>query len=636
MPDPAELYAEQIQRGLAGLDGDTLTGIIVDDTYVFDADHDTDTAVETAEVAGAGYTRPTSTARVERTAGADAWKLFLDDITPTDLSAVTNRGGIAWVTDTGLTVVYADDPGGAVDPYEPTWDDGIVELPIESVAGRLAAAEAALAAQILTDHADVDVTTAQTDGQALLWHEASDTWKPGAVGGGGGGGATDDVSIDLSGETPGAIDLDLSAVADSVAAATVIAPDGGDSTFTVLTSGLPGATRGHLGLTIYCPDSTPRTMTLDFPEFGTSFTAEGLVACELHPFGATMAPASPGAGSGGPAISDADPQPLGTADPGSTGEAADAGHVHEMPTAADVGAAAATHASTHLAGGSDPLATIQSGFGTGADGNVTIASDTTVTSDANAGFKQYQNLTVNSGVTLTVNGIVYVSGTLTNNGTISAKGNNAATTVGGTATGGVFNNVQATNQGGNGAAVGLPSSNPTGGQMVIGGGRGGTGGDGNAGAISGLAAGLSPTMGTGQSEAGWRTQLSALLVGMVFIRNSSPAQVSGAGTGGGGGASSGSTGGGGGGGGGFLFLVARHVAGAGTITANGGNGASPTGGNAGGGGGGGGGFVGLRTGSSSHGFTITTAGGTGAAGFGTGGTGVNGSAGNSAIILGAT
>jgi hypothetical protein len=45
-----------------------------------------------------------------------------------------------------------------------------------------------------------------------------------------------------------------------------------------------------------------------------------------------------GSGSGGPDLSTADPQPLGTAAAGESGEASDAAHVHPMPTAADVGA----------------------------------------------------------------------------------------------------------------------------------------------------------------------------------------------------------------------------------------------------------------------------------------------------------
>lgn len=49
-------------------------------------------------------------------------------------------------------------------------------------------------------------------------------------------------------------------------------------------------------------------------------------------------------GGGGATLSDADPQPLGTAGPGTSEEASRGDHVHAMPSAADVGAAAASHA----------------------------------------------------------------------------------------------------------------------------------------------------------------------------------------------------------------------------------------------------------------------------------------------------
>jgi len=54
-------------------------------------------------------------------------------------------------------------------------------------------------------------------------------------------------------------------------------------------------------------------------------------------------------------------------------------------------------------------------YGDGTDGNVTISSNTTLT-----GAKQYNNLTVNSGITLNTAGYqVKVKGTLTNNGIIT-------------------------------------------------------------------------------------------------------------------------------------------------------------------------------------------------------------------------
>lgn len=65
-------------------------------------------------------------------------------------------------------------------------------------------------------------------------------------------------------------------------------------------------------------------------------------------------------------------------------------------------------------------------YGTGADGSVTISSDTslTSTSDSDAIVKNYVNLTIDSGKTLTVSNrnkglILYVTGNLVVNGTIS-------------------------------------------------------------------------------------------------------------------------------------------------------------------------------------------------------------------------
>lgn len=53
-------------------------------------------------------------------------------------------------------------------------------------------------------------------------------------------------------------------------------------------------------------------------------------------------------------------------------------------------------------------------YGDGQDGNVTVSSNTTITSDM-----YYNNLTVNSGVILNTNGFrIFVKGTLTNNGFI--------------------------------------------------------------------------------------------------------------------------------------------------------------------------------------------------------------------------
>jgi hypothetical protein len=57
-----------------------------------------------------------------------------------------------------------------------------------------------------------------------------------------------------------------------------------------------------------------------------------------------------------PTASTATPSALGTAAAGTSNDFARADHVHAMPSASDVGAAASTHASTHFTGGTDALA----------------------------------------------------------------------------------------------------------------------------------------------------------------------------------------------------------------------------------------------------------------------------------------
>lgn len=278
-------------------------------------------------------------------------------------------------------------------------------------------------------------------------------------------------------------------------------------------------------------------------------------------------------------------------------------------------------------------------FGTGADGDVTIAANTSITSDMTNGVKNYRNLTINSGVTLTLpGGIIFVSDTLTLTGNISANGNNGASNAAGATVGGPFVAGTALNGGANGAnsgagTQGAPTANPTGGQVVIGGGRGGSGGTANSGGTAGGTAGALASL-TSISDAGWRSHLPSILTAMVQSR-ATPLQVTGGGTGGGAGAGSGGIGGGGGSGGGCVIIVARHVSGSGTISANGGNGGNAFSGNSGGGGGGGGGFVVLFTGDSSSSITLTAAAGTGGTALGTGANGVNGSAGNTLTIVGA-
>jgi hypothetical protein len=96
----------------------------------------------------------------------------------------------------------------------------------------------------------------------------------------------------------------------------------------------------------------------------------------------------------------------------------------------------------------DSTLNFESVFGDGSDGDVTISSDTSLSTDM-----YYNNLTINSGKALTCNGYrIFVKGTLTNNGTIKSNGGNGASATG--YLGGA---------GGAGTAAGSLSGSPSGG-----------------------------------------------------------------------------------------------------------------------------------------------------------------------------
>lgn len=106
-----------------------------------------------------------------------------------------------------------------------------------------------------TDEADEgDVWTVQVPGDRPVWAPipAAET---------GGGGAVGSVTIDKTGETPGTISVDLTAVADDVASVIIAAPDGGASTLNV---SLPAGTdRAPLMVVAYADDGS--LQTLSFP-----------------------------------------------------------------------------------------------------------------------------------------------------------------------------------------------------------------------------------------------------------------------------------------------------------------------------------------------------------------------------------
>jgi hypothetical protein len=114
-------------------------------------------------------------------------------------------------------------------------------------------------------------------------------------------------------------------------------------------------------------------------------------------------------------------------------------------------------------------------FGNGSDGNVTISSDTTLTRDM-----CYNDLTINSGITLTSAGFrIRVAGTLLNNGVICGgyEGSGGVGGVGGTPSSNPGSNgtVSATEGNGSGGAGG-GGGGDSGGTSGATGGNGGTGG----------------------------------------------------------------------------------------------------------------------------------------------------------------
>lgn len=255
-------------------------------------------------------------------------------------------------------------------------------------------------------------------------------------------------------------------------------------------------------------------------------------------------------------------------------------------------------------------------FGDGSDGDVTISTDTTLTSDV-----YYNNLTVNNSVILNTGSYkLFVKNTLLNNGTISRAGNSGTSasgttpgaggtaladgTIGGSQAGKIGATGGSTSCGGvsdNPGTKGTDGSNQTNviGNNGVGGGKGGT--------ANGLAVGGAATAGgtVTLSTSKCRNAVEAVLLrggssgfNLIYSNASSGSGSSGAYTGdGGGGTINAGAGGGSGSGGGNMLISARFIINNGIITVkggNGGNGSDATGGNtsgcygAGGGGGGGG------------------------------------------------
>lgn len=297
-------------------------------------------------------------------------------------------------------------------------------------------------------------------------------------------------------------------------------------------------------------------------------------------------------------------------------------------------------------------------FGTGIDGNITYAVNTSLTGDVFA-----ENMTVNTGVTVNPDGFrIWVHGTLTlsgtasinRNGTTGATGNGSSGSIGGCsqATGGIGLTVSGTLPGGAGnpgctgsnsttspfpsasalAGAVAPAVNAVGnnGTTATAPGLGGSGGSGGSLPAAAGQAGC-PTGSIVQTPAIQAASIGDMRL-MISGRNeSNTLDTIGAGGGGGGCGAAGAGGNvskGGGTGGriaGWVVVFAQHIVGTGSISANGGNGGPGGGGSStsGGGGGGGGGPGGIAVVVIGGGaFPTVTAnggtGGTGSAGSGAG------------------
>lgn len=239
--------------------------------------------------------------------------------------------------------------------------------------------------------------------------------------------------------------------------------------------------------------------------------------------------------------------------------------------------------------------------GTGVDGAYTASSNTTLA----GGTYNYTSFTINPGVTVNVTGtaplIIYCTGAVTIDGTLSAQGGNGTDgiTFSSGGTGGV--GVAGGANGGDGSYS--SSTGPLPG--VAGSGPGGANNQGGAWSGGG---------GSGYAAAGGSTLNSAGGIGGPLYGTADIAGLE-AGSGGGGGSGGYSCGSGGGGaGGGIVYIAAGGgitIGAAGIINVNGGNGGSDGTGNCGGGGGGSGGSIVLRTPTMTNNGSMVANGGTG-------------------------
>ena len=266
-------------------------------------------------------------------------------------------------------------------------------------------------------------------------------------------------------------------------------------------------------------------------------------------------------------------------------------------------------------------------FGDGSDDDVVLSSNTSL-----SGHQYYQNLEVQSGVSLVTNGFkIYVRDTLTLEGTIEFNGTDASDSSGATV------GAAGSNQGTGLVAWDTPggaSGSLESGEAVwthetsVFCARGGVGGGGSFGA------GGDNENGNVFQDARYYGSLPAILSGVsdgpTHTNGFRVLKGGGAGAGGSGDGSI-AAGGSGGGGAGVVWVAARKLVGGGELKARGGDGGDAGGTDAGGGGGGGGGVIYLLSSSSSHSYSSNVDGGNGGASGG--GSGFDGDTGDSGLFL---
>lgn len=195
--------------GLSAFDGTTVYGIVVKSAGLETADSAAGRTVVSDisghETAAAGYTRLTGTLAVSRSDGIGAWIIDVTWDASTDLSAESDAAAI-WLalgtSGSSKLVGYNEDDTGREQPdYEPTWDDGYFQIPIESITSLTVAGVEFVGGDIpagtLADRlglergdsrtlaalGDVDLATDPPgQGDHLIYDSVLEKWVPGETG----------------------------------------------------------------------------------------------------------------------------------------------------------------------------------------------------------------------------------------------------------------------------------------------------------------------------------------------------------------------------------------------------------------------------------------------------------------------